>query len=386
MRTGANIYKRRDNRWEARVLIGRRPDGRPLYKYLYGTSYRHALQAKKDFECQRKAPVMEKSGVSISFSEAAEVWLTSNERRWKPATRNKYAVCLEKHILPEWGSLSLKDVTQERYDALISSLERALSCSSLRTVNTVIISCLKHHLKCVPLLRRNPEISKKQVTVSILSDGEAASLVSFLHDSSDLCAIGVLLTLYSGLRLGELCALRWEDIELEQQIFYVRHTLQRIQIPSAGADAPKTKLQLGLPKNSRERTVPLHPEILIRLRELQGIYAPSAYLLSGSEKPVEPRTMANRFKRILKDAGIRDIHFHALRHTFATRCVEADMNIQALSEILGHSSVKITMDRYVHLSMRYKKEQLMILQFSASNSEIISRQRFRQEEPVIPLI
>lgn len=185
--------------------------------------------------------------------------------------------------------------------------------------------------------------------------------------------------MFSGIRLGELCALTWEDIDLKEQVLHIRHTLQRIQNKEQYFGEPKTVLYLGSPKNKRERTVPLHPQMIPILEKLEKNCYPSDYLLSGNSSPIEPRTMTSRFKKVLKSCGIRDFHFHTLRHTFATRCVESGMQIKALSEMLGHSSVKITMDRYVHLSMSFKQSQITILRFP--DSEIINRQETSQNYP-----
>lgn len=368
MRTGPNIYKRKDGRWEARVLLARKPGGKSRYKYLYASTYREAARAKTNYENALSASVKVTPMNSLSFSEAARKWLDAFQKKWKPATYNKYVNCLQKYILPEWEAVAAAGITQECYDALISHLEETLSDSSLRTVNTVIIGCLRHSLRCVPILCKAPTENPKNTSLVTLSELEAARLTEALRERSDLSAVGILLALHSGIRIGELCALRWEDICVEQQLLHIRHTLQRIQVPQAAPEQPKTRLLLGLPKNKREREIPIHPAIFQQLQELDRIYPPSAYLLSGTEKPVEPRTIANRFKRILKDTGIRDIHFHALRHTFATCCVESNVNIPALSEMLGHSSIKITVDRYVHLSQKFKQSQIKILNFSLATS------------------
>lgn len=368
MRTGPNIYKRKDGRWEARVLLARKPGGKSRYKYLYASTYREAARAKTNYENALSASVKVTPMNSLSFSEAARKWLDAFQKKWKPATYNKYVNCLQKYILPEWEAVAAAGITQECYDALISHLEETLSDSSLRTVNTVIIGCLRHSLRCVPILCKAPTENPKNTSLVTLSELEAARLTEALRERSDLSAVGILLALHSGIRIGELCALRWEDICVEQQLLHIRHTLQRIQVPQAAPEQPKTRLLLDLPKNKREREIPIHPAIFQQLQELDRIYPPSAYLLSGTEKPVEPRTIANRFKRILKDTGIRDIHFHALRHTFATCCVESNVNIPALSEMLGHSSIKITVDRYVHLSQKFKQSQIKILNFSLATS------------------
>ena len=166
---------------------------------------------------------------------------------------------------------------------------------------------------------------------------------------------------------------------MKEQVLHIRHTLQRIQNKEQYFGEPKTVLYLGSPKNKRERTIPLHPQIIPILEKLEKSCYPSDYLLSGNSSPIEPRTMTSRFKKVLKSCGIRDFHFHTLRHTFATRCVESGMQIKALSEMLGHSSVKITMDRYVHLSMSFKQSQITILRFP--DSEIINRQETSQNYP-----
>lgn len=386
MRTGPNIYKRKDGRWEARVLIARKPGGKSRYKYLYASTYREAARAKTNYENALSASVKVTPMNSLSFSEAARKWLDAFQKKWKPATYNKYVNCLQKYILPEWEAVAAAGITQECYDALISHLEETLSNSSLRTVNTVIIGCLRHSLRCVPILCKAPTENPKNTSLVTLSELEAARLTEALRERSDLSAVGILLALHSGIRIGELCALRWEDICVEQQLLHIRHTLQRIQVPQAAPEQPKTRLLLDLPKNKREREIPIHPAIFQQLQELDRIYPPSAYLLSGTEKPVEPRTIANRFKRILKDTGIRDIHFHALRHTFATRCVESTVNIPALSEMLGHSSIRITVDRYVHLSRKFKQEQIEAVSFTdivsknpPGNYGLVSEASSRQE-------
>ena len=194
-------------------------------------------------------------------------------------------------------------------------LQQELSGGSIRTINTIISGILKHTLNYLPVKCTGTVSDHAKRPLDILSDGESCRLLAYLEDSNDLISIGIRLTLFSGIRLGELCALTWADIDLE------------------------------------ERSIPLHPQIIPVLAKYKSSYLSSYYLLSGALSPVEPRRMTRHFKKILKTCGIRDLHFHALRHTFATRCVESGMQIKALSEMLGHSTVKITMDRYVHLSM-----------------------------------
>lgn len=365
MRIGPNIYKRQDGRWEARIMIGKRADGKPQYKSLYARSYRDVSLAKKDFQnnVHFNAPVS--MGNTVLFSVAAKDWLEHNRKNWKPSTYNKYKNYLESYIYPCWKDTPAGRITQETYDLLFSYLEKILSDSSLRVINTILKSCLKYTLKNVPIDFKTLSINANPV--EILTAAEISNLLYRLRNRVDLNTVGILFALYTGVRLGELCALKWEDLDLEDRVCHVHHTLQRIQNPDRKPDEPKTCLHIGLPKNGKQRVIPLHDYLLGLLQKIQGNYAPSDYLLSGTSIPVEPRTMENRFKKVLKNYGIREVHFHVLRHTFATQCIESGIDVKALSEILGHSSVKITMDKYVHLTMRFKQDQITILQFPEKN-------------------
>ena len=378
MRTGQNIYKRKDGRWEARVPLGIRANGRRYFKCFYGKTYQEARNRKQDYE--KNIPFI-KEMVTTSpdtFSSAAYGWLASSEQDWKPATYIRYRNCLEKYILPHWGLLPVREIDQKVYDALITLLEKKLSVSSMQTVNTVISGSLKHTLKRLPVTCKKFVAERRMTPKDILSKAEIFRLCSHLESEEDLTAVGIHLALYSGVRLGELCALTWADIDLETRTLYARHTLQRIQNRNRLDEEPKTMLQMGLPKNKKERAIPLHEQIRPVLERTCRLYLPSDYLLSGTSTPVEPRRMSSRFKRILKECGLRNIRFHVLRHTFATYSLESGMRTKVLSELMGHSSVKITMDRYVHLSNEFKAAQINNLQYTDSTS--IGRQKNGQND------
>lgn len=164
-----------------------------------------------------------------------------------------------------------------------------------------------------------------------------------------------MLCLHTGLRLGELCALKWGDIDYNNRTLTVNRTVQRVAVEG---HISKTILMEADPKSeSSRRIVPLTANVLNRLWELKG----DRPYVFGEEKPLDPRTMQYRFKRLLKEAGVGDRNFHILRHVFATNCIGNGMDVKALSEILGHADVKITLNRYVHPTMDTKREQLDIL-------------------------
>jgi integrase len=209
-----------------------------------------------------------------------------------------------------------------------------------------------------------PEISdicvkQPQKPMRILSRQEQQRLSRFLCDEPTPCHLGILLCLYTGLRIGEICALTWGDICIAEKYLYVHQTMQRIQIP--GMTERKTKVVIQPPKSDCSiRKIPIPCEMMqILLPEQKGS---NAFLLTGLERIfVEPRSMENQFKAAAKSCEITDVNFHALRHTFATRCVELGFDIKSLSEILGHASVNITLNRYVHPSMELKQKNMDML-------------------------
>lgn len=158
------------------------------------------------------------------------------------------------------------------------------------------------------------------------------------------------MTMYSGLRIGELCALTWNDIDFKSGIIHISKALQRVPDKSGKG---KTALIVTSPKSKTSvRDIPLPAFVLDILKQNRC----SGYILSGTNKPVEPRTMQNRFKAVLKECGVRSANFHLIRHTYATVCIESGFDAKTVSELLGHSNVNITLNRYVHSSMEMKKK------------------------------
>ncbi len=159
-----------------------------------------------------------------------------------------------------------------------------------------------------------------------------------------------------GIRLGEICALKWEDINFQTQTLKINKTIQRIKNLDENA-VTKTKIIIDAPKSQKSiRDIPI-PSFMLDLLE-KNKADKNSYLLTGTPKYIEPRVYQDMFKKYLKESGINDIKFHALRHTFATRAIEKDFDIKSLSEILGHSSVKFTLERYVHPSDEYKRQNM----------------------------
>ena len=200
-----------------------------------------------------------------------------------------------------------------------------------------------------------PDIRHRTKPIEVLSRAEQARLLSGIYGELDPFKIALLLCLYTGLRLGELCALKWTDIDLKNMSITVNSTVQRIAVQGR---MTRTLLLEAAPKSeSSRRTIPLTAEIIKLLTQLKE----NRPYVFGGDTPLEPRTMQYRYKKLLKEADVDDRNFHILRHTFATNCIENGMDVKALSEILGHSDVKITLNRYVHPTMESKRKQIGLL-------------------------
>lgn len=164
----------------------------------------------------------------------------------------------------------------------------------------------------------------------------------------------------TGLRIGEICALRWQDVSLTDATVCVKCTMQRIKNLDCDT-GNKTKVVISSPKSySSAREIPLSPLALELCKKFYG--SPNAYVLTDeAERFVEPRVLQYKMKRYTSDCGLVGEHFHTLRHSFATRCVEVGFEIKSLSEVLGHASPQITLERYVHSSIELKRENMMKL-------------------------
>lgn len=361
---GENIYKRKDGRWEARYIKGYHSDGTPKYGYCYGKTYRESKQKASAAKVALAAgnPV---STVSKKrrFAYYCDEWLKLNRSRVKESTYVKYSSILEKHIKPRLGgclvqALSPIIIEQFSHDLLC---DEELSPKTVKDILTMLHSVIKYTSKQFPESLPNIEIIYPKVPkneMRVLTKDEQTRLVNYLLDDMDECKFGVLLSLLTGMRIGEICALRWENVCLREQIVNVKSTMQRLKDFSESSTS-KTKIVISEPKSDTSaRIIPL-TEYAVRLCKMHWCNNPAAFVLTGeANRYIEPRTMQYKLERYTADCDLDGVHFHTLRHTFATRCVEVDFEIKSLSEILGHSSPRITLERYVHSSMELKRDNM----------------------------
>ena len=364
---GENIYKRKDGRWEGRYIKSRTESGKIIYGYVYARSYRETKEKQKAKIASYTSQIANKN--EHVFSNIASEWFESIKLHTKTSTQNKYHNMLTNYILPEYGNQPFSTITYEFIEAHCKFLLESggkkgngLSPKTVSDVLAIIRNISKFAIRKGIYVANDAnavQIRQDIKPMRVLNKAEQSQLCEYILKKPEACSIGILVCMFTGLRIGEICALRWEDISFSDQSIYIHHTLQRIQMRRG--HGAKTEVVVTTPKSSCSiRKIPLPDEILEIL--VLNKKASSGYVLTNDEyKFIEPRTMQNKFKKILKAVGIENANFHALRHTFATRCAELGFDVKSLSEILGHATVNITMNRYVHPTYEMKKKNMQKL-------------------------
>lgn len=373
-RRGENIYKRKDGRWEGRY-IKEHLNGKAKYGYVFAKTYKEVknkLAAANAFyktaleaEEAPKQPETE----SESFSILAKEWFQSQKTQWKQSSAVKYHNIMNSYLLPAFADRKISEITRDEIaafsDRLLVSGGAKKEGLSPKTVAD-IISVAKNIFTYAARTKEyrvvdinGISIKQAQKPMRILSLAEQQKLSRYLCENLTPCNLGILLCLYTGLRIGEICALKWEDISFDEQSIYVHQTMQRLQTNENGK--AKIAVITSAPKSDCSiRRVPVPDAVFPLLQEAKK--ENEAYLLTGMVHAyVEPRTVQNRFRSIIKQCDIEYANFHALRHTFDTRCIELGFDTKSLSEILGHASVNITLNRYVHPSMEQKRKNMNLL-------------------------
>ncbi len=296
------------------------------------------------------------------FSDYCNEWLGAKKPVVKISSYCKYERIVRLHLIPFFEEWELGEISEQEINSfsMLLSYNLHLSDKSIRDILSVLSSVLRyayklnHSNKSLPTIHY-PKLSQKETRV--LSIREQNILLDYLTNDMDECKFGVFLAMITGMRIGEVCALRWADISIEEGIIYVNSSLQRVESFSPN-DRGKTQLVLGKPKSvCSQRSIPLTRRGLELCRKMYP-ESDEYFVLTGSEHYMEPRTLQYKLKKYTDDCGLSGVHFHTLRHTFATRCVETGFEIKTLSEVLGHADVNITMRRYMHCSMEFKKKNM----------------------------
>lgn len=363
---GENIRKRKDGRWEGRFIKCRNSDGKAIYGSVYGKTYTSVKEKLKEVNNNQFEFL---KGNKMTFGEALFLWLENNKVKQKTQTYSKYLHLINTQIKPSIGHIKLSKINYVIINQYVSEKSTSgnlitnagLSPSYIQTICFIIEStirfCVENNL-CSPVSGKIIRPTKQRKNIKILSFEEQKLLESSLLNNINETKIGILLSLYAGLRVGEVCGLKWENIDLENGIISIDSSVERIKNVNKENCSSKTVLILTDTKSeTSNRTIPISKvlqKILLKNKQNNN-----RFVIEGKSHPyADPRTLQYAFKKCLKECDLPEVNYHALRHTFATRCVEAGVDIKSLSEILGHSNVNITLNTYVHSSLEQKKLQM----------------------------
>lgn len=371
-RHGENIRKRKDGRWEARAIASYDMNGKAKYRSFYGKTYLEAKEKKNRFlKDVFKPPIGKKGNLekrNTTMAQVMEEWLRLKKDDVKESTFVHYTKIMENHILPSLGNMYISSLTLEKINAFLKNKmyegridgKGGLSAKTVMDIRSVLLLVLKYaHRQGYPCpVDLGSDIYSPKYykpAIKVLTKQEQYKLERFLYGHPNPASLGVLTTLYSGLRIGEICALQWRDVHFESGTIEVSKTMLRIQ--NINTEEGKTRILITRPKTENShRLIPL-PSFLIEILDASR-QSTEIFLITGTKGYMEPRIYLEKYKKMLKQAGLNGYTFHALRHTFATRCVENGFDTKSLSEILGHANVNTTLQRYVHPSLEQKKEQM----------------------------
>jgi len=363
-RKGMNIYKRKDGRWEGRYKLV----GSSKYNSVYGKTYTETRD--KMIQC-RKQIHMNTIKCPLTVKELFEIWLNSVKHKIKNSSYLNYLMKLELHIYPTLGAITYEALTPHHIDEFIKmKLDNGRIGGG--TLSVRYVSDMVALLKCLGKFAersfsyRNPMQYINMPTVQTMplnlpTIKEQSILKEQLLNNLTPVNIGILLCLFTGIRLGELCSLKWIDIDFAETVIKINKTIQRVKSFDGNK---KTELVITSPKSPKSiREIPLPPFIMPLLNKIRRLT--DSFILSGNSKPMEPRLMQYHFQMILKRCGLNSMNFHMLRHIFATNCISCGFDVKTLSEILGHSTVELTLNRYVHTSRERKRECMGLLKLIA---------------------
>lgn len=304
----------------------------------------------------------------MTLNDVLSQWIEAQRLRCKGATTTKYQNVIRTHIANTIGSEPIKSLTTHRINIFLQDKMKngradgngGLAPSYIRSIVIVIQSALKFAYEqgfCGSLnVSINGPSIPKSPEIEVLSRINQEQLENYTFSCMTPTTIGILLSLQTGLRIGEVCALSWNDIDFEQNVIHVRHTIARVTDEHSAVGT--TKLVIDAPKTqSSKRDIPIS-KALSELLQKQKTKSNSEYVVSESEGFTSPRTYDYRYHGIMKALGIQPVNYHILRHTFATRCVEAGVDVKTLSEILGHANTAVTLNTYVHSSLKLKRLQM----------------------------
>lgn len=294
------------------------------------------------------------------MSELVGLWKSDKKQYVKKSTFSAYMLLLENHLLPTFGE-SYQIEEKDVQSFVFKKLKSGLSQKTIKDILIVLKMVLKFGAKqkCfeyTPFDIQYPTERDRQ-NIEVLNRTDQKKIMNYIQQHFTFRNLGVYICLSGGIRIGEICALTWGDIDTDNGIINVRQTIQRIYV--VDDSVRKTELLLDTPKTKNSiREIPMSRDLLCMLKPIKKIVNDSFFVLTNDAKPTEPRTYRTYYKNMMKELGMPKLKFHGLRHSFATRCIESNCDYKTVSVLLGHSNISTTLNLYVHPNLEQKKKTI----------------------------
>ena len=292
-----------------------------------------------------------------TIREIAAAWKEYKRPYVKQSTMAAYVLILENHILPTFGEdNSLPEQSVQAF--VLHKIESGISTKSVKDILIVLKMVMKFGVKKEWMTYYEWDIkyppSSENKVLDVLSVTNHRKILNHIQSHFTFMGLGIYISLSTGLRIGEICALKWSDINVTDGILTVNRTIERIYIIEG--EKKHTELVINTPKTKNScREIPMNKELLGMLKPLKKVVNDDYYILTNDERPTEPRTYRNYYKRVMEKLDIPKLKYHGLRHSFATRCIEVGCDYKTVSVLLGHSNISTTLNLYVHPNMEQKK-------------------------------
>ena len=292
-----------------------------------------------------------------TIKEIADIWKEDKRQYVKQSTMAVYLLSLKNHLLPFFGGKM--EVTEDEVQAFaLEKLNHGLSQKSIKDMLIFLKMVVRFGEKQGWLNHVEWKVkfpaNQPKATLPILTKTHQKKLMDYLKDNFTFPNLGILVCLSTGLRIGEVCALKWSDINMDTGLLHVNRTIERIYI--VDSDKPHTEIVINTPKTKNSlREIPLSKELVRIFKSLMKVVNKDYYVLTNNTKPTEPRTYRNYFNKLLKQLDIPRLKFHGLRHSFATRCIESHCDYKTVSVLLGHADISTTLNLYVHPNEEQKR-------------------------------
>lgn len=294
------------------------------------------------------------------ISEVISLWKTDKKQYVKKSSFSAYILLIENHLLPAFGDKYTIEETEVQQFVFLK-INQGLSHKTIKDILIVLKMVLKFGAKNKWIEYQPFDIQfpteRERNDIEVLSRNNQKKVMNYIQEHFTFRNLGIFICLSAGIRIGEVCALTWEDIDTDRGIISVKRTIQRIYVIED--NIRKTEVILDTPKTKNSiRDIPMSRDLLRMLKPIKKIVNNSFFVLTNDEKPTEPRTYRSYYKNLMRELNMPELKFHGLRHSFATRCIESKCDYKTVSVLLGHSNISTTLNLYVHPNMEQKKKAI----------------------------